>query len=1151
MSFSHLLLRGTFLLFWGIQLHIQLGEASVLTQVQAGPLYRVVGYPLTISCNVSGFSNPDTKQDFEFLAFKPQNPDRELNVISTRDPNFSFAMYYTRVKSEAITLEHQSATSILFQMKSLEETDEGEYECCVLNSESVYIGTYSAKTSVQVLENTLIVDSPHVHTSLTHDEGDTLTLSCKASSNTFQHTHLSVTWYLHGRGEALPRPIISLDRDLTLNPGPGFQVRYQAGLVGLEKVGEALYRLKMAELEVSDTGRIYCQAQEWIQDPDRSWFSIATSAADATTLEVKAKEVAPDVGSLVVRVSVQQATLQEGQQLSVSCSVEAQSLAASFFSVAWLRDGQELARIGPTGVLSVGSEDGGRERSGELRAARTGDREHRLTLKPVRTQDQGEYQCRAWPLERGEDGSFTQGASQDSSPQQVTISAIESGLSVAMEQQNVSVNEGGRLQLTCGVNGAKGPLSVAWQHRSLTAAGTGLFGDVLTLSRDGVMAIGGEYSQRSVRGLRSSADTFLLELGEVTTSDAGVYQCTVSEWTTGMAGSTEKSHSQSQKADVMVHSVESLLKVDLKSRDPQLTVGEGTDLVCRIRGPRLPVTVTWTLQRGESSGPENILTLSPSGDVIWRGDQGRYQLKTSTTPHEVRHILRILQASPREAGRYQCELSMIVEKVHRKLPASYPLAVLVNQPESKLSVVSSPSPVEQHVNTDMEMKCSVSQATSDTSHFAVTWLVQKEGEEGNQTVLSSDRDAVVTLGAWAQSGGGERISMQRMKGNTFELTIRQARIGDSGSYLCVVEEWLQGPHGQWHQLPASTKTIERRVLETVKDLRVDQTKQQLKVTEGEDVELNCSLTSGASDPSVLYALTWFYMDSVPSSSKVPLVVLGHRGTLSYPENQGLQDLQGRICFSRPSRSSFRLALQGARQGDGGSYQCQVDQYRLNDQGTWEQKASEESGITNLTVMVTVSKLSVVSSPSPVEQHINTDMEMKCSVSQATSDTSRFAVTWLVQKEGEEGNQTVLSSDRDAVVTLGAWAQSGGGERISMQRMKGNTFELTIRKARIGDSGSYLCVVEEWLQGPHGQWHQLPASTKTIERRVLETGGVSDPTCSSAIGLWILVPILCVLLATILFLSMKLHLQASTTGKNTGNSLWAEEHPMNPKPNPED
>lgn len=130
-----------------------------------------------------------------------------------------------------------------------------------------------------------------------------------------------------------------------------------------------------------------------------------------------------DTSSLAVRISAQQAVLLEGQELSLFCNIDTQNLEERFFSVAWFRGNDMLAHIGPTGVLSVGSVYSGREKEGELRAARTGDRDYHLILQPVRTADHGAYICRAWPEERGQGGAFTRGAAQDSSSQEVSISA--------------------------------------------------------------------------------------------------------------------------------------------------------------------------------------------------------------------------------------------------------------------------------------------------------------------------------------------------------------------------------------------------------------------------------------------------------------------------------------------------------------------------------------------------------------------------------------------------------------------------------------------------------------------------------------------------------------------------------------------------------
>lgn len=126
-------------------------------------------------------------------------------------------------------------------------------------------------------------------TPLSFKEGEGLAVKCQASTITIQHTHLSVTWMLHKDGEDNAQPIISLDKDFTLVPGSGFERRYQAGDIRLDKLDDMTYRLNIAHLQLSDQGKIFCQAKEWIQDPDQSWYAIAESDAEKITLQVKAR----------------------------------------------------------------------------------------------------------------------------------------------------------------------------------------------------------------------------------------------------------------------------------------------------------------------------------------------------------------------------------------------------------------------------------------------------------------------------------------------------------------------------------------------------------------------------------------------------------------------------------------------------------------------------------------------------------------------------------------------------------------------------------------------------------------------------------------------------------------------------------------------
>ncbi|XP_023155359.2 immunoglobulin superfamily member 3-like [Amphiprion ocellaris] len=1131
----HSLWRANLLLCLALLVHH--GEARVLTEAQTGPLYRVVGSSLSISCRVSGFTSETATQQFEYRVTKPAKPTFEVNIISTRDPDFGYASYQGRVMNSEIALERVSPTSVQFEIKSLQKDDEGEYDCTVVNSEFLYNGVYSVKTAVKVIDNSLSVSSPD-STSLSFNEGEALTLTCQASSNTIQHTHLSFSWYLRKDGEEKAQPIISLNKDFTLKPGQPFEGRYQAGLISLDKLGETTYRLKMAQLEVSDQGKIYCQAQEWIQDPDRSWYPIAQKEAEEITLKVKAREVVPDTTSLVVRMSAQPTTLQEGQELMLSCNIDTQNLEERFFSVAFLRGSVELARIGPTGVLSVGSEYSGREKDGELRATRIGNRDYRLILQPVRTDDQGEYICRAWPQNRGQGGAFTQGAAQDSTSLLVSISATESGLSVKM-QGAASVTEGDTLRLSCKVDGVNGRLSATWQHKS-SSTPSAPFTNLISLSQEGVVEKAAGFMSRKVIAVRPAADNFILELAEVTPSDSGVYQCAVSEWNTN-----SKTYSQSQSASVTVTPLDSLVKVFLISRNSKVTVGENVDLMCRVKGPRMPITLTWSLQR-DASSVDNILTLYSDGTISWFGNQHRYQLKVQNgQTNEVVHYLQIIGASHREAGSYQCMVSQFVENVHKKLRTSNQLAVMVQNPESKLDLSSSPT-LTGNINTDIEIKCSVVTESSASSRYSVTWLLQQEAE--NKTIVSSDRNALVTFGPTVELSHRQRISMRRSNGPSFEINIRQAGISDKGSYICEVVEWLQDPHGDWYQISKVSRTTKLTVTEPANDLRLDKNEQLLVAKEGDEVELKCNI-SGASSASFFYKVTWFYTvhSSVMNAS---LVELDHTGLLSYPENQALRDLQERLRLFRPTQSSFYLRIQKAHEEDSGAYWCQVEQYQLDDEGRWQQKASDSAGPITLSVNAAEKSLSIVKKEEEFNLSRFDDITIPCQISKQSSNESRFQVTWFWQKETETKQHPIFTAYRNSTLQ----DRFGKDVQLRFSHPLPGQFSLTVLKPGPENSGLYFCEVEEWLPSLSNGWRKI-----AVERSGNLTVSISaegkgearyESGCDSITWIVITVVIIIISLLVIMILVLMIRRSNVSGGKKAGESLWVEQ-PLKTKPSEED
>lgn len=132
----------------------------------------------------------------------------------------------------------------------------------------------------------------------------------------------------------------------------------------------------------------------------------------------------------------------------------------------------------------------------------------------------------------------------------------------------------------------------------------------------------------------------------------------------------------------------------------------------------------------------------------------------------------------------------------------------------------------------------------------------------------------------------------------------------------------------------------------------------------------------------------------------------------------------------------------------------------------------------------MSKLKLTSAPT-LTRNINTNIEIKCSVLEATSPSSRYSVTWKLQQEDK--NKTLISSDQDALVTFEPQLDLISRQRISIIRSKGPAFDLLIRHAQMSDAGSYTCEVVEWLQDTQNHWYPLPPSSKTIKLTLTEPG----------------------------------------------------------------
>lgn len=123
---------------------------------------------------------------------------------------------------------------------------------------------------------------------------------------------------------------------------------------------------------------------------------------------------------------------------------------------------------------------------------------------------------------------------------------------------------------------------------------------------------------------------------------------------------------------------ESYVTLGLSGRNSVAALGDSVELMCRVRGLNLPMTLSWTRQR-DATNLDNVVTLYSDGSISWAGERDSYQLKAQKTPNGLYHYLVINGVSDREAGRYQCHVVVSLKNVPKKLESNS-LAVTVRRP---------------------------------------------------------------------------------------------------------------------------------------------------------------------------------------------------------------------------------------------------------------------------------------------------------------------------------------------------------------------------------------------------------------------------------------------------------------------------------------
>ncbi|XP_072300645.1 immunoglobulin superfamily member 3 isoform X2 [Eucyclogobius newberryi] len=955
--------------------------AQRVVTVQSGPLIRTEGSHVTIWCNVSGYKE-GVEQDFEWSMYLPSVADREIRIVSTAQQNYAYAVYSQRVNNKEIYVERLTLDSAVLHITKVQAKDQGLFECYTPNTDGRYLGSYSARTNLTIIADSLMASAPAQ--TLSKVEGDTLQLTCEVSRTTVQHTHLSVGWYLRSPEDPLAPPLelVTLSRDFVLRSGGPYRQRMAAGDLRLDKTSATAYRLTIHKLQPVDQGLLYCQATEWIQDPDDSWFAMTRKQSDKTQLRIQ-----PTDRDFSIQVSTERRSFTAGEPLELRCTIEAQNVPERFFSVSWVFSSSPVAVVGPGAVPVLGPEYVAREAAGQMTVRKESASVHLLKLQHLRPSDSGKYICRVTEREKTPTGDFID-RSKRSRNVQITVSSLQSNITVNMTSSTSDVLEGDVIQLTCSVQTTTGPLSVVWYWTDKDAKETPQ--EVATVERDGAVLHSPNYKERAsygdIRVEKVQGSYFTLSIYNSLPGDEGQYSCAATEWLqTGseLEINWEKIGEKSDAKKISVKTVESSFVVSASSRTPYITFGDSFDLLCLVKprhNPRVPTSVTWRFKPASSeeeeeaaqgNGFKELVTFTREGTLQW-GEQ-LLGLGTRTTvdrSHSNTNFrLSVTKAGRREAGKYQCTAVLWRRNYDNSWSrvanrTSNLLGISVVQPESKLRVQKTNQSQVHLEDSRVRMNCSITSQSSADSQHAVLWYVRRaSGSETDELLLRIERSGAFEYGAYADEERlRRRVQAERLSQRLYTLTLNRAESSDSGTYYCLVEEWLSDPDGAWYRVAREASGF-TQVLVRQPEIRLQVEEQESNITipESGSIRLGCSIPSQSSRES-RFSVSWYversdgeYDDAQPGEEgrqRECVFSIGHDAVFGNG-NCNPRDESGpssRLQFERQTSDQYSLTIQGARPSDAGRYYCHVEEWLLNPRNAWYRLATNNSGFTFVNVL---------------------------------------------------------------------------------------------------------------------------------------------------------------------------------------------------------
>uniref|UniRef100_A0AAY4DWT7 Ig-like domain-containing protein n=1 Tax=Denticeps clupeoides TaxID=299321 RepID=A0AAY4DWT7_9TELE len=626
-------------LFWGVC-------QGRLVSVPAGPLTRVKGQSVSISCTVTDYEGP-REQDFDWLALADPEP---VQVISTFDSSFSDASFRQRVASGDISIERLADNKVELTIKAAAVTDNGVYRCRTPSTDKSVTGNYEADVQLRVIPDSLVVTSDIPWPVVT--EGGSVDLYCNASWDSIAGTQLSFTWSVK-KGSSLLEELLTFGPEGTVSVLGSSAQRYANGGFRLDLHHRGSCGLVLTGVLPTDQGMYVCTVGEWTREVGGAWYRLQEKSVDLGQVAVTPTDT--DFSAVASALVTPQLS---GDPTELECRVTNVShlldrrLGASWLYSPSLATTVTVASLDAAGVLVPGPQHRGRLEASLITLTRDDPHAFKLRLCQTSEADAGSYACviTAW------------------SPARQGVNLEHPTINVVARRVREARSSGATFEMSCQVvakNLRDAGFSVAVLIQ--TEIG-GPSRRIISLSPSSVLRLE-DWSepgrQDSVTLARSGPAEFRFRLQGVQVSDRGFYTCEVAAWTKqpGEEDWTKAVSGESNKVQISFEHTGPSFDVSLSSGTIGLYPWETAKVACLMSVSGTPPNagkydivyeMRWYITRLRGSDHPTLLASMDRWGVVRktpRNDSSDCSLER-TGPRS--YILNIHSVQDSDTGEYHC-----------------------------------------------------------------------------------------------------------------------------------------------------------------------------------------------------------------------------------------------------------------------------------------------------------------------------------------------------------------------------------------------------------------------------------------------------------------------------------------------------------------